>query len=186
MNNAAALQRCAAIEGQQFMIQGWSDSHTCSHRPGSVRCWSSQELSPSSWRAECGEGCYSADLSAALDAWVCPAGMLKALGVTLCCATCEVAASGKAFHSTQSKNTEWAELISPGRFLVLRTPEFYCSSSLRCEDKKGATVTVTELYFLEKFMEGKSQHHATLWVCKIWSDCPKGVVVAEQKIKTLR
>lgn len=115
-----------------------------------------------------------------------PAGMLKALGVTLCCATCEVAASGKAFYSTQSKNTEWAELISPGRFLVLRTPEFYCSSSLRCEDKKGATVTVTELYFLEKFMEGKSQHHATLWVCKIWSDCPKGVVVAEQKIKTLR
>lgn len=115
-----------------------------------------------------------------------PAGMLKVLGVSLCCATCEMVTPGKAFYSTQSKNTEWAELISLGSFLALRTPELYCSSNLRCENKKGATVTVTELHFLEKFMEGKSQHHASLWVCKIWSDCPKGVVVAQQKIKTLR
>lgn len=97
-----------------------------------------------------------------------PFGMFKVLGVTLCCATCRVVAYGKAFYSTQSKNTERTELISPGSFLVLSTPELYCTSNLRCEHEDMSYSHSYRTPFPGKvYGEGKSQHHATPWICKI-------------------
>lgn len=111
------LQHSAAMEEQQFMIQRCSDSHTCSHRPGFVHCWSSQEFFPSSWRLECGEGYYSADLSMALDEWVCPSWDVKGTGSHLVLCNLRDGCTWKSFsqqsvqeHSEQSWSLQAAFL----------------------------------------------------------------------------
>lgn len=136
MNNAAVLQHSVAIERQQFvMIQGRSDSHAA--LTGLGTCTAEVHRSLLHLHEELNVG-RVINLLTYPWLWMngcVPVGMLKALGATLCCATCGIVAYGKASYTTQSKNTEWTELISPGSFLVLSTPELYCSSNLRCEDE---------------------------------------------------
>lgn len=181
MNNAAILQQSVAVERQQFMIQGCSGSLT-----GLGTCPAEVHRSLLRLHDELNVGKVIILLTCPW-LWMngcVPVGMLKVLGVTLCCATCGIFAYGKGF-TVLSPRTEPPELLSPGNSLVLSTPELYCSSSLRCEGRSYRHSYRTP-FPVKVYGEGKSQHHATPWGCKTWSDCPKGILMAEQKIKTLR
>lgn len=153
MNNAAILQHSVATERQQFMIQGWSGSHPA--LTGLGTCSAGVHRSLQRLRDELSVGKVIILLTYPW-LWMngcVPVGMLKGLGVTLCCATCFLQ------YSVQEQRV-WTELISPGSFLVLSfiaVPIWDVNMEIR------AAVTVTELNFLEKFMERENhsimQHH---------------------------
>lgn len=175
MNNAAILQHSVATERQQFMIQGWSGSHPA--LTGLGTCSAGVHRSLQRLRDELSVGKVIILLTYPW-LWMngcVPVGMLKGLGVTLCCATCFLQ------YSVQEQRVNRADLSRQ-----LSCPELYCSSNLRCEHEvKSCSYSYRTKFPGKVYGEGKSQHHATPWVWKVWSDCPKGLVVAEQKIKTL-